>query len=86
MNETMNVMLSFLVPIMTAAIGALTMWMFKLDERLFSLSSSVATREEITRRLDKMELELLGLERTLNELAASIGRRRDDGNVKVKVD
>ena len=57
--------LPMLLLLATASIGALTTWLFKVDDRLFSLSRDVPTRSEIqilraelNSRLDRIDSTL----------------------------
>lgn len=54
--------LSVFLMLLTAALGALTTWMLKVDDRLFALTRDVPTRPEIqslradlTARLDRID-------------------------------
>ena len=44
-----------MTPIMAAALSALVAWVFKLDDRIFTLSSKVATRDDVARIEQKVE-------------------------------
>jgi hypothetical protein len=44
-----------MTPIMAAALSALVAWVFKLDDRIFTLTSKVATREDVLRIEERLE-------------------------------
>lgn len=68
-GEVPQVVMSVIGALLSAGFGGLSVWMFKLDERVFNLSTDVATRAEIDRRLDVIE-------KTVNEVSVIVKSRR----------
>jgi hypothetical protein len=69
-DEISQIVMSVIGALLSAGFGGLSVWMFKLDERVFTLSTDVATRAEIDRRLD-------AIEKTVNEVAVFVKSRRE---------
>jgi hypothetical protein len=73
-----------MMPLIAAAISALVAWVFKLDDRVFTLSSQVATREDVVRieeKISKLTDAVIEAERSRSNSktlpdAGSIGSRR----------
>jgi hypothetical protein len=56
-----------MMPLIAAAISALVAWVFKLDDRVFTLSSQVATREDVVRieeKISNLTAAIIEAERT----------------------
>lgn len=66
----MDIVMAVLGALLSAGFGGLAAWMFKLDERVFTLSTEVATRVEIDRRLD-------AIEKAVSEVSIYVKSRRN---------